>query len=161
MASRGPKALLRRHSRGVTPLARALLPEKGASKIYIAISYSGQNVWLFRKIPRVSMSVGLTPKSVLASTLRYHKSENIHVFFKQIWGLHVVTFHFYAIIWLEKRFCKSEANFRPRFLFIFCFESWIPSICDYLRNSYLLDHSSASCYSSSVALFREGICGVQ
>jgi hypothetical protein len=37
-------------------MARALLPEKGASKIYIAISYSGQNVWLFRKIPRVSMS---------------------------------------------------------------------------------------------------------
>jgi hypothetical protein len=51
MVSRGPEALLRRYSRGVTPLARALPPEKGASKIYIAISYSGQNVWLFRKIP--------------------------------------------------------------------------------------------------------------
>ena len=23
--------------------------------------------------------------------------------------------HFYAIIWLEKRFCKSGANFRPRY----------------------------------------------
>ena len=59
MVSRGPEALLRRYSRGVTPLARALLPEKGASKIYIAISYSGQNVWLFRKIPCDTMSVDL------------------------------------------------------------------------------------------------------
>jgi hypothetical protein len=40
-------------------MARALLPEKGASKIYIAISYSGQNVWLFRKIPCDTMPCDL------------------------------------------------------------------------------------------------------
>jgi hypothetical protein len=51
---------VRRYYRGVTPLARALLPEKGASKNYIAISYAGQNVWLFRNIPRDAMSCDLS-----------------------------------------------------------------------------------------------------
>jgi hypothetical protein len=49
---------VRRYYRGVTPLARALLLEKRCLKNYIAISHSGQNVWLFRNIPRDAMSRG-------------------------------------------------------------------------------------------------------